>query len=105
VPEDSAILIEPNKPFCWEKGLCLKTKQRVLVCFPGSLIKEDETIGSIIESNYTTRVEFQSGEKDPTVAMIRIDLAEGSFLKINRRTEAMVTSISERPLHFEILKS
>jgi hypothetical protein len=106
----STIEIPSNKVFCWEKGLALMPKQRVIVLLPGALISETETIASVIEiSKRHTRVEFipfagESEARGPAFNAIKIDLDPGTWMKLHKKTEAMVLSIAEAPIIFDVVE-
>lgn len=103
--DDGIISIVPNQVFAWEAGLCLKATQRVIISLPGSIVPPDETIGSLIKlSDSRTKIEFQETSQGG-MRLIRIELGAGVSLKINRKTEAIVNSISHEALKFEIMPS
>jgi hypothetical protein len=93
---DEKLQVRPNIPFKWRKGFRLQTESEVTIVLPGVLIKEGETIGSIIEVSADAQIGFQPvAAADKPVDYIIVKMKPGMFLKIHRNTEAMLLSDSE----------
>lgn len=96
--------VQPNAPFKWPKGVRLFATARVKLVLPGAVVKNGETIGSVVEvSDDNTRIGFQEGpDKGEAFTCIILELEPGASVRLHRSSDAMALSDSEALIIFKI---
>ncbi len=99
---EQTLSVECGAPFKWPRGLSLSAPIRVRIVLPGTLVKEGETIGSIIElSDDDAHIGFQEAKDGSDgFACIVLELEQGASVRLHRASEAVVFSDSEGPIIF-----
>lgn len=81
----------PGQMFGWTKGYCIEATETTVILVPGELIRDDEKIGSIIEtSDDGVLLAFTESPDRKGFTHIRIKLERGQSATILRSAQAMI---------------
>ena len=98
----TTVYIEPNKVFSWKVGACLVSKQPVQIVFPGSLIRNDEAVGSIIDvSDDNARIAFVESQDGASFVEIDLYIQANTAVRLHRGTQAVLRSDSPTAIEFD----
>jgi hypothetical protein len=88
---------EPGKMFAWKAGCCLEATETTVFLLPGQLVRDDEKIGSIIEtSSDEALIGFTHDPDTKKLTEIRLKLEAGQSATVRRSTQAMMVADDQR---------
>ena len=93
-----------GKVFTLSKGVTLKALGECTVCLPGDILKEGETVGSILNfSSDDIEIGFKLDEADGSIEFILIKLRSGQSVSTTKAAQAFVVADEIDEVRFDMM--
>ncbi len=90
-PTKQLVKAPPGQLFAWKQGVWIEATETTLIVLPGELIRDDEKIGSIVEtSDDDVILGFTQSEDRQKFTDIRVKLECGQSAMIRRSAQALI---------------
>jgi len=96
-PKKQLAVAVAGKMFAWKAGCWLEATETTTFLLPGQLIRDDEKIGSIVEtSSDDALIGFTQDPETKAFTEIRLKLKAGQSATVRRSTQAMMIADDQR---------